>query len=260
MTGRIWLQLGSVVAALSFQVCAHADDDYPPALLEHFMKARNLTDVNVAKKTVAVKARPDVDLDGKPDYLVQLRRSDKLCVYEVYRSGNSYAYSGQLACCKWSEQRAKDHLELTCQDPAGYDTVPGKVAWRAAPWSYGNELTTPNPAATGGLAAKGAAALKAGRYAEARELLGKALINGPETPQLHYQYALAVKGQGDLGVARGALREALKIDPAFEPALLAKADWYWDEGNKESAVRAYKKYLEVAKDPAGIERARKRAP
>jgi tetratricopeptide (TPR) repeat protein len=260
MSARTWLQRGSIVVALSCAVSARADDGYPPALLQHFMKSHTIGDADEARRSVQVHSRPDVDLDGKPDYLVQLRHTDNLCIYEVFRSSSAFAYSGQVACCKWSEQRAKDHLDFICQDPPDMDTDKGKVEWRPTPWSYGDALATPNPALTSGLAARGVAALKVGRFAEAQKLLGEALINGPATAELNFEFAQASKGKGDMFGARMALMDALKLDPQYEPALLARADWYWDEGKKDSAVRAYKKYLEVAKDPVGIERARKRAP
>jgi tetratricopeptide (TPR) repeat protein len=251
-------RLVCTLALLLPTLVSHAEE-YPPALLQHFMKARNLTDRDVATKTVNVKARPDVDLDGKPDYLVQLRRSDNLCIYEVYRSSADYTYSGQVACCKWSEKKGTDHLDFVCHDAPTMDTDKGVIAWRASPWSYGDASATANPAAAGGQEAEGMAALKAGKFKEARTLFGKALRNGKPTAQLKYEYALAVKGAGDISIARTALDDALTIDPKFEPALLAYADWYYEEGNKEAAVRAYKDYLAVAKDPAGIARARKRS-
>jgi tetratricopeptide (TPR) repeat protein len=249
---------GLAIPSLAIAAPVSHAEEYPPALLQHFMTARNLTDRDIAEKTVDVKERPDVDLDGKRDYLVQLRRSDNLCIYEVYRSSADYAYSGEVACCKWTKKRSKDHLDFVCRDAPSMDTDKGVIAWRPSPWSYGDASATPNPAAAGGQEADGMAALKAGKFREARKLFGKAILNSKPTAQLKYEYALAVKGAGEISMARMALYDALILDPKFEPALLADADWYWDEGNKGEAVRAYKDYLAVAKDPAGIERARKR--
>jgi tetratricopeptide (TPR) repeat protein len=234
-------------------------EEYPPALLQHFMKARNLSNAGEAKKTVYVKARPDVDLDGKPDYLVQLRKSDHLCIYEVYRSSSNYEYSGQVACCNWTERKAKDHLEFVCKDSADMDTDRGTIAWRSSPWSYGDASATPNPSASGGQVEKGVAALKAKRYKEAQSLLSQAMLNGaPKTAELQYQYALAVKGAGNAGVAQMELMSALRIDPKYGPALLTLGDWLWDDGEKQLASQQYKKYLDVATDPAGIEHAKSR--
>jgi tetratricopeptide (TPR) repeat protein len=235
---------------------AAGDPDVPPAIADWFKQVEHKD--YVPGNDIQ---RMDVDLDGKPDYLIQTRHTKAMCSYAVFRSGAGFHYAGELLCCQFkATAKQAGHVTFTCQDPADFDTQHGAIPWSASPWGYGDvrDLQRASAGGSGGDEyAKAQAAYQAGKLKEAHEHIFLALQK-QKNRDTYYLAARIARGLGNKESAGEMIDSALDADPKFEDALLSKADWQWDDGLGKVAILNYKTYLTVGHDADGIARAKRR--
>jgi len=78
------------------------------------------------------------------------------------------------------------------------------------------------------------AALRAGQFANALEMLQPALKQAPASPQLWTLQALAYSGQGHKKEALASFQSALKVSPDYLPALEGAAQIDYEAGNSDA--------------------------
>jgi tetratricopeptide (TPR) repeat protein len=141
-----------------------------------------------------------------------------------------------------------DNLAQTCLRE-GYDP---RAAAGSGSGASGLAAADPAPAPTGDYSSLVARADKAAEVncAKARELYLKALELKPNGAD-----ALTGLGYCDLDAknfrsAHNRFRAALGVSPRYEPALWGVAEAYQQQGMKDQAIEAYRKYLEVYRGSA----------
>lgn len=89
------------------------------------------------------------------------------------------------------------------------------------------------------LAEEAARAMRAGRVAEARQLLEQAVQRDRSSAPLWLHLAATRRASGDFAGAEAAAEEALRIEPRFFPALLMKATLIERAGREREAAKVY---------------------
>jgi len=93
-----------------------------------------------------------------------------------------------------------------------------------------------------------------GRHQEAIAMESRYVALRPGEPNAYDSLALVYQWAGQLAEARGALRQALEINPRFEPAVVHLANLDFRMGRYREAVKGYERYIGIAS--SDFERAR----
>jgi tetratricopeptide (TPR) repeat protein len=90
-----------------------------------------------------------------------------------------------------------------------------------------------------------------GRLEEAAPLLQRAVIDAPDLPEAHYQWARLRERAGDLAAAENALRTALRLRPDFGAAALTLGNLLGRRGRYAEAIDQFRTAL--AAEPANTQ-------
>jgi len=96
--------------------------------------------------------------------------------------------------------------------------------------------------------------VRAGRHQEAMTELKRASELAPENAHLAYVFAVAVAGNGDRSRALEMLRDTLSRHVYDQESLFAAAEFEWDLGHREEALRYVGRLLEVRPEDPNVQR------
>lgn len=98
------------------------------------------------------------------------------------------------------------------------------------------------------IANEGAKLLAAGKTRLAEELLGKAVIRHPQSPEVLYNFGLALALNGNLQQAAQAQGKAIELRPDFAEAHLAIGTVFLGLNQNEEAIKAFENASKMASD------------
>ncbi|UCG50558.1 MAG: tetratricopeptide repeat protein [Candidatus Latescibacterota bacterium] len=95
-------------------------------------------------------------------------------------------------------------------------------------------------------------------YERARGELAKAVRLRPEKPEYRFAFGTCLFHLDKFGDAAGAFEGVMELDPTHARALYSLAVCYEKQGEKEKAIAAWRRYLEIDSKSAWANEARKR--